>query len=501
MLKKQEEVKRSLSSQEAYLAFSVLIPSSLLFCLDRLLRDVSEFFNNIPWWFILIALACNILASIVLFLLTKSHSDFTSFIRVNFFIYFPVLAVLTLFFYDTPQLLIFSAVLLFLQWILAHYIFNRFKDYWEFMHCVQDYRGSSLGQKLRSYSLLVADSVKSLRSLRKTMYILMMMIFCFTMILLLAGIELKLLSLTACLAFIIITLFFTSRMSIYLDEYRFYTEGIPLPAKFKQKRLAYALIIFFLSILFLFPLLKDRSLFPPAYLLIALNWIIRLFPLINFKIKIPRHLFEENREYSIPETDFNHEYQESPLIKDLTALLNILALVIAGLVILGVLYFLFKPLFKRGIKNLLKGKHPLALIIKKIILAFLLFKKLAREIIQALIELFSPVKKRHSLLAGPGVSPALLKPERIGFKKRLQINRILRAFLVLIKWGKSLKIDFYPTLGPKEYVCLLVNKLPEKSSGLRFIADTFEEAVFSDHLIARATIKTYMYQIKEITAR
>ena len=71
-----------------YTLFSTLIPSTLLLSFDRVSRDSFEFLNTIPWWFVLIALACNIAASGVLSFLTGKHAGFSSFVRVNFFIYF-----------------------------------------------------------------------------------------------------------------------------------------------------------------------------------------------------------------------------------------------------------------------------------------------------------------------------------------------------------------------------------------------------------------------------
>ena len=126
---------------------------------------------------------------------------------------------------------------------------------------------------------------------------------------------------------------------------------------------------------------------------------------------------------------------------------------------------------------------------------------MAREVIQVLIAIFRPSKKIHYSVPSDNISYPQLRPKKIGLKKRIQRNRIVKAFIVLIKWSKRHQISFYPTLGPKEYISLIINKLPETKTKLEFIADTFEEAVFSDHIIGSVAIKTYVHHIKEIISR
>ncbi|MBN1796942.1 MAG: hypothetical protein JW822_00075 [Spirochaetales bacterium] len=481
-----------------YTLFSILIPSTLLLSIDRVSREGFEFLNTIPWWFVLIAIACNIAASGVLSLLTRKRADFSSFIRINFFIYFPALGILTLFLYDTPQLIAYLAALLFIQWMIAHYIFNRFKIYMEFKNFVGSYTGPSLVSEMRTCSLLIRDSYRSLINLRKTVHIIQFTVFAAVSALLLAGVRLSIFSLLVCVSCVVTGLVLSITISTYLDEYRFYIDGVAIHDTLKRKRIAYLLIILLASLLLVLPILRDSSLFPPAYIVSALNYVLGLFPDFKFDIQLPDHLRAQNRTQTYRPPQGTGEYQEPQFLADLSLFFEILGIVIVVLLIVGVLYFLLKPLFKKGLKNLFQDKHPLKPIIKQLKRLLYSFKKIIKEIALALGSLFGFEKKRPRSAPQESSLYALLKPKRTSLKKRRQKNRVVKAFVILIKWGRRQKMLFHPALGPKEYINMVIERLPNLKERLIFIADTFEEAVFSTHIMRPATITHYISEIKDI---
>jgi hypothetical protein len=481
-----------------YTLFSVLIPSTLLLSFDRLSRDSFEFLDNIPWWFILIAFACNLAASGVLSLLNRKHAEFSSFVRVNFFIYFPAMAILTLFLYETPQLVVYLGVLLFIQWVMAYYIFNRFKIYMKFKNFVAGYRGDSLKSDMRSHSLLIRDSYKSLKNLRKTVHIMQFAVFAAVSALLLAGIQLSLFSLIVSAICVVTGLILSITLSTYIDEYRFYIDGMTIHETLKQKRLSLVLILLVLSGLLILPLLKDNSLFPTSYIVSALNWIVGLFPDFKFEFSAPDHLRRQSLRQRFPEPEYSEDYQESPFFTNLSLVIDIMGIVIAVLLVLGVLYFLLRPLFKKGIKNIFKDTHPLKVLMKNIKRLLYLLKRVLNEAVRTFLSLFAPEKKPQLSCPPESSLYSLLKPKRTGLKKRRQKNRVVKAFVILIKWGTRRKIPFHPSLGPKEYINLIIEHMPRIKEHLTFIADTFEEAVFSTHIMQPAVIRRYIHNIKEV---
>ncbi|MEJ2664862.1 MAG: hypothetical protein P8107_12630, partial [Spirochaetia bacterium] len=179
-----------------YSVFAVLLPGFFILSVDRVIRNALDFFDTIPWWFVLVALGCNIAAAIVLGILSLNRDGLASFIRVTFFIYAPALGLLALFLYKTPQLIAFAGGLLLLQWIVAHFIFRRFRDYVEFLGFIRKYHtDGNLNEGMHKVALLLKASRKSLQSLRKTVYFMQFLVFSTATALLVAGIPLHLLSL------------------------------------------------------------------------------------------------------------------------------------------------------------------------------------------------------------------------------------------------------------------------------------------------------------------
>jgi hypothetical protein len=493
-----QNVQPASAAGTVYTLFSVLIPSTLLLSFDRLSRDSFEFLKLIPWWFILIAFACNLAASGVLSLLNRKHAEFSSFVRVNFFIYFPAMAILTLFLYETPQLVVYLGVLLLIQWIIAHYIFNRFKVYRKFKNFVAGYRGDSLKSDMRSHSLLIRDSYESLKNLRKTVHIMQLIVFAAVSALLLAGIQLSIFSLIAAVVCVVTGLVSSITLSTYIDEYRFYIDGMTIHETLKQKRFGLVLILLVLCGLLILPLLRDVSLFPTSSIINALNWIVGLFPDFKFEFSAPDHLRRQSLRQRFPEPEYSEEYQESPFFTNLSVVIDIMGIVIAVLLVLGVLYFLLRPLFKKGIKNIIKDAHPLTLLVKQIKRFVYLLKQVVKEAVRSLLSLFG-IEKKPELSAPPESGLySLLKPKRTSLKKSRQKNRVVRAFIILIKWGTRRKINFHPSLGPKEYINLIIEYMPRIKEHLTFIAETFEEAVFSTHIMQPAVIRRYIHDIKAV---
>jgi hypothetical protein len=489
-----------------YAVFAVLIPGLFLLGLDRLVRNTLDFFAQIPWWFILVALGCNIAVSVALSLLSLGRDRLASFLRTSFFIYAPAVGLLALFLYGTPQLLIYAGILLLFQWGLTHYIFRRFRDYVEFLGFVRKYRAASeLAAGLRDAALLVHASYKNLKNLRKTVHILQFIIFSASTVLLTAGIRLQLFSLIACLSFIITALAFSMILGAYIDEYRFYIDGVDIDEGLKRRRRTYAVMIIVASLLLTAPLLRDSSLFPPDYIIGALNrLLVSLFSLFRFDFKRPPEpRLPEGAPPPpppVPGYGTDGRYPDNPILVNLGLALEILGIIIAVLLVCGVLYFLFKPLLLKGFKNLLKGRHPLRALIFRLKQLLFFLRRTIHEFFAAVLALFAPANDR----AGAGTPNdrtgfgAGAGQGRLLFRKRIQRNRALKAFMILIRWGTRHKIFFHPTLGPKEYIMLVMERLPQKREGLLFIAETFEEAVFSDHIIRPAVIRRYVHGIREI---
>ncbi|MBN2534793.1 MAG: DUF4129 domain-containing protein [Spirochaetales bacterium] len=482
-----------------YSVFSILIPFLLLVSINSILPHIIPSLSLLPWWFILIALAANSIVSRVLVLVTRKHDGYASLLRIHFFIYFPAVSIVVFVLYKTPLLIVYACILLFIQWMITFSLFNGFKDYMEFIILIKNYPGQSLVAEIHNHSLVIQNSYESLKKIKRIVHVLQLVLFLFITILFLNRVRLSLFSLIASSGSIVTGLIFGITVNTCLDEYRFYVEGLSVGKKLKQKRLVYVLLILLSGFLFVLPVLQNNSLFSPVDILHAFEWFTHLCPENKVDFNINDDFYRQDQEDWSQFFEFLREDQKKTPVFDMAIFLKIAGMIIGILLATGLLYFLCKPLLSKGFGGLLKGKKPLKIIIKQLKRFVLLLKKFTGEVVQTILSFFRPFKKTGKHFHFEEKKPdSGIKTKRMSFIKRIQKNRVLKTFFVLIKWGMKQKITFHPSLGPREYVRFIIQRIPEKKNTLEFIADAFEEAVFSDHIMKALTIKKYIHAVKAV---
>jgi hypothetical protein len=482
-----------------YTVFSFLIPGLLCTGIDRLLRNFPGFINNVPWWFVLLVFACAFASSRTFVLITEKRASIFSLIRISFFIYAPAIGIMVFFLYKIPLYFIYVCVMLFLQWIISFVIFSRQREYLEFTKLIKKYPGRLIVTEIHNHALMIQQSYKSLDQLRKMTYILHCSLFVFVTFLLLVGLRLDLFSLLACLVSIGIGCIFGITITSCMDEYRFYIDGLRVDEKLKQKRFAHVIILLSLGLLLVLPLLKDNSVFSPGDIGKAVQWFLHLFPENKGNdVGIPEDYFKQDEiDFSELRQFMEEEGKKSPII-DLGFIIEILGLGIAVFLAAGFLIFLVIPLFTRRIPGIFRGKKPLKEFIKIIKRFFLIVRNVTGEVAGIILSFFKPRQKKYSPVPREKKKDPRLEPEKISRKKRVQKNRVLKAFLLFIKWGMKQKIIFHPSMCPGEYISTIIEKKPEKKDTFEFIANIFEEALFSDHIIQPVNIKRYEQEINTI---
>jgi hypothetical protein len=83
-------------------------------------------------------------------------------------------------------------------------------------------------------------------------------------------------------------------------------------------------------------------------------------------------------------------------------------------------------------------------------------------------------------------------------RKRLQMSRVLRAYLQLLEWGESSGVPHRGFDAPREYASRLASVFPDRSGQLALVTEVLEEALFSTHLLAGERIAAYFSTVREI---
>jgi len=182
-------------------------------------------------------------------------------------------------------------------------------------------------------------------------------------------------------------------------------------------------------------------------------------------------------------------------------ILRILFAVLGRIILLGLgvlfLFFLFSPLLSNYFKAMLRRLHPLKVLWRRM-------RALGSYVVGLFKDLFawirSPggekVKFREKKKAGNRWR--LLKIRKPGLLKRLEIGRILKAFMQLIRWGKRKGIEYKPYIAPLEYAYIVSEKFPARRAHLEESMEIMEEALFSPSVLPRQKVKRYLNLIKVI---
>ena len=170
----------------------------------------------------------------------------------------------------------------------------------------------------------------------------------------------------------------------------------------------------------------------------------------------------------------------------------------------GLFLFLVYPLLSRDFVDRLKQIRPFAVLGSRLRFLVGIAVRFALRILHGLRRLlFSG--RRTTLRVEDEVEEDLdpghrrIKTNRLSVRKRVQMNRVQRAFLALTRWGERLGVPYAHFLTPAEYSRQLCTAVPERAGQLDYVVDVFEEVMYSAHLVASSKIARYIHTIRSLS--
>jgi hypothetical protein len=110
-----------------------------------------------------------------------------------------------------------------------------------------------------------------------------------------------------------------------------------------------------------------------------------------------------------------------------------------------------------------------------------------------------PAERRKARRSGAKSWRRRVVLRRPGLFKRWEIGKVLRAYARLIRWAERRGVRFRAPLAPREYIVRVAARVPDHRPALDEAAVILEEAVFSDHRVARDRLRTYFEAIRIVT--
>ena len=170
--------------------------------------------------------------------------------------------------------------------------------------------------------------------------------------------------------------------------------------------------------------------------------------------------------------------QPSPVLDEILRILGIVVLVAA---VAGFLYFVVRPILRRGVFTAARRFHPLRAAARTVVLLLRLLAGLPAGVARWLR---SPGKgiggvPRAILASLREAAAANAAAARVKEKAvRVSRGRAVREFRRLARWGGRTGVDLSPSEGPMDYARRLLLRAPAKEQAIREAARVFEILVY-----------------------
>jgi hypothetical protein len=394
--------------------------------------------------------------------------------------------------------LIYPMALVALQWLFSAGVHSSLRQREILFSAVAGQRGGALRHKLRDSSYQAGLTMQRVGRVKMLVVFFQVFIFALLITATLLGRKLTLAGAGIIVCHTLGGLLVIGMLHHFIDEQLLLGAGIPASLRFETRRFLHCLALALLAAAVVALAARDVSLLPLSALIAALRKIDSLLhfggaPLLSDTLQ--RALIARQRSY----VSLMRQQPPSfgPLVFIIAELLRRLFITLLGT---GLFLFIVSPLFSEDFVARLRALKPFRSLARKLgrFLGFciLLLQRLARRL--------RLLRSDPLLTVEQNAQPAHRKPGRSGssarpsLRKKLQMGRVLRSFLSLIRWGESLGIPYFSFNTPQEYTGRLSAAVPACTTKLAFVVDVFEEAVFSAHLVGGGKLSRYQRTIRSL---
>ncbi len=485
---------------------SIFLPLLFLLSADQLLRVIFPAFPWFPRHLAPLLLAAGLEETAMGNLLFKERASFLARIRELVVLLALAFAVLFILFglksergFQLSPVLIYPMIAILLQWLLCHGIHAGLRERELLLSSLTGKRGAALRHSLRDSSYQAGLTIRMLRNIRAGAILFQIQIIA----LLITATVLKRQP-TFGGALVVSLHSIGGLMGIgvlhsFEEQQLLLGRGLPLPLALERRRVLFCLSILVITAAVVMLAARNASLLPLSALIALLRKLASLFRFPGgpgFAETLQNALIERQRYYQALGLS-----QPPPAADPLAVLiLELLRRLFRTLLGTGLFLFLVFPLLSQEFLDRLREFRPLATLWRRLRL-FLGFSIRYWLRILRLLRSF----RRHSVLTVEDEleSAAIrrhsrIKARRLSVRKRVQMNRVQRAFLALTRWGEQLGVPYVFCLIPLEYSERLIAVVPAGSGRLDYVVEVFEEVMFSTHLVASGRLTRYFRAIRSL---
>jgi hypothetical protein len=484
---------------------SIFLPLLFLLSADQLLRVL---FPNFFWFPRILApllLAVGLEEAVMGNLLFEERASFLARLRelvvllaLAFGALFILFAIRSGRGFRISPALIYPLTAALLQWLSSHGIHCGLRERELLLSALTASRGAALRHTLRDSSYQAGLTIRVLRNIKAAVIAFQLLIVA---LLITAAVLKRQPGIGAALTVTLHTLaglLGIGMLHSFEEQQLLLGSGNPLPLALERRRVLFCLSILAITAAVVLMTARNASLLPLSALIALLRKLASLFRLpespglneVLQKVLIERRRYYQAMRFSQPAPP-----AAGPLAFLIVEFTRRLFRTLIGT---GLFLFLVFPLLSQDFIDRLRELHPFRALRRRMRLLLGYFVRLWLHMLRWL-----RLSRRRDFLTvederntGAAAKRSRIKTRRLTVRKRMQMSRVQRAFLALVRWGEQLGVPYLFYLTPLEYSQRLTELVPAGFGQLTYVVDVFEEVMFSTHLVAAGRIAHYLRTIR-----
>ena len=486
-----------LISTSIALAFAIVLRS--------LISDVSGFPGAGPLFYILVVLA-SLTEIVVGNLVLEERAGVLARLREGVIVIgVAYLATGVLFIGDgepiwTPRILnLMNGAFAGITWLVTLYVHASFRKREDFLATVAGKSGEDLRHALRGghdFNTETIGDLKRARTIAIVLYIVPILVFVVAWLL---DRQVRLGTMAFFVVYGVTFFFVTAAINVFVDDFNFYGDGIPVPSNRIRRRLESAAVVIAGATILALIVSSNRALLPLSAIGRFFEWLRSLIPEMEpMEAPPPRTPVSPSldRPGMLDELHgLDEERAPAPWL--LLVLLILRRLFYLGLIV-GAVIFLIIPFFSTSFRERLRRFKPYDTVLK----VLSAFARYVRMVVRLTMFRLKHRRRRGARVRVDEADPnaiAGLGRRRVSREKRKELDEISERFYRLMAWSRENGTPYLRHETPEEYGDKLGASFPAHREKTDRIIVLFETAVFSNHLIGNEGMKEFTRLIDSVT--
>lgn len=407
--------------------------------------------------------------------------------------------------------IIYPLIFVFLQWLLSFVIHRGLKERELFLSLLVNKNGVELKNMLREFSAEAGDSEKAITRVKRILLFFQVIVVMLLFSLLAFGSAIRLIYVVLSMTHVGLGILFIVLLNHFLEEQAYLGDGLQITPNLNKRWFVAFFVVLAFGVGLTLIVVGNDSLLPASYIGSLFRSIDEWFA-NRAKDVVPKYKPQSSEGTSMMgdlqaargrlSQDLQFGEERSQVLADI---LRIVAYSLLGLLGVGLIVFIVRPLFSKESREGMKNLHPIVFLKTKLALFFQFLASATTAFVKWLRSPKKGVRRFTRALAERlRESPVFSREARMARRRELERSalrkhgRVIKAYVRVIRWGEDRGVKFRKSLGPANYVDLIGKAVPASHGALSVVGDIFEEIIYSSHTVPESRTAEYFERIRDI---